>query len=796
MKKYLLVVGIIGALMALLLLVNYWPLLFGDLVLAAPDALIPEATNRALERVQYQTGRYPLWQPWLFSGMPTVEAFSYLSPLYLPNSLLALFRISSLQSQLIHLFFAGTGMYLLLRRFSFSVEASALAGGIFLLNPYFTAMLMHGHGSQLMTAAYMPWMLLATVQLFSNGRIKDLALLALVVGLQLQRAHVQIAWYSWLLMLLFVPFQLGNLRLSGPVTVHRLLLFVAALALGIGMSTAIYLPASQYAAWSVRGSAGSGGGAAWEYAVLWSMHPLETLTLIVPGLFGFGGALYSGWMPFTDFSHYIGALTLFLALYGFSKHWREPLVLFAMIGILTALLLSFGKFFPVLFAPFYAIAPLFSRFRVPSMAMVMFYLLVPILAARGFDGLGSGPDKGMKPKLLRLGAGFAVVMFLLLLFSSFWQQLHQSLFAPPASMAALGPQVLDEQWNVVFGSLLLVGGTGLLAVILYALPLWTPAPWSRLRFLFMVLILVDLLGFNRLIVEPSAAMQPQPASLSGQVVEEALEPDEITSFLAARPRPFRIYPVGPLFGENKFALFGIESVGGYHPAKMKAYDALLRNSENLANLYLLRMLNAGYVVSPVPLDDPELQLLKRGILRLAAGSGQVFVYGLVHPGPRAWFPDRVRVVGDEQELTARMLAADASLSEVFVADADVHADAAMLGSGIFRSGEVHSVSLEPEMVTVDVTASSRAFLVLSELYYPLRWNGTIDGKPLHVVRVNGLLRGMMVPPGRHQIRFAYDRTQFELGMKLSLIATGAVMLLFLGGLVADRRARRGPDPKG
>ncbi len=104
----------------LLLAVVYYPVVFQAMVPAAPDALVPAALDTALQQLQHASGRYPLWQPWVFSGMPTVEAFSYLSGLYFPNSAIAFLHLDGMLLQLIHLLFGGVGCI------SFSVTSQQL----------------------------------------------------------------------------------------------------------------------------------------------------------------------------------------------------------------------------------------------------------------------------------------------------------------------------------------------------------------------------------------------------------------------------------------------------------------------------------------------------------------------------------------------------------------------------------------------------------------------------------------------------------------------------------------------
>jgi uncharacterized membrane protein YfhO len=96
---------------------------------------------------------------------------------------------------------------------------------------------------------------------------------------------------------------------------------------------------------------------------------------------------------------------------------------------------------------------------------------------------------------------------------------------------------------------------------------------------------------------------------------------------------------------------------------------------------------------------------------------------------------------------------------------------------------VTSVSVKPEVMEIQVAAPDEAFLVVSELYYPLRWKVKIDGREASMVKVNGLLRGVKVPSGSREVRFYYDRSGFETGRRISLGAFAAALLLIAGGVV-------------
>ena len=131
-KKILPLLTLFGGYLLLVLLLFY-PLVFQSNTLLAPDSLIPRASTLALDKLQAQTGAYPLWQPWLFSGMPTVEAFSYLSGLYYPNVVFNFFHIDGIVLQLLHLAFAGLGVFFFLRQYGLATLAASFGGAVFIL---------------------------------------------------------------------------------------------------------------------------------------------------------------------------------------------------------------------------------------------------------------------------------------------------------------------------------------------------------------------------------------------------------------------------------------------------------------------------------------------------------------------------------------------------------------------------------------------------------------------------------------------------------------------------------------
>ena len=73
------------------------------------------------------------------------------------------------------------------------------------------------------------------------------------------------------------------------------------------------------------------------------------------------------------------------------------------------------------------------------------------------------------------------------------------------------------------------------------------------------------------------------------------------------------------------------------------------------------------------------------------------------------------------------------------------------------------VSYEHELNYISINKNS-----VSEVFYPLRWNVTIDGEIAEYFKTNGVIRGLIIPKGRHKVTFNYDRSSFNKGIYISL----------------------------
>jgi uncharacterized membrane protein YfhO len=71
--------------------------------------------------------------------------------------------------------------------------------------------------------------------------------------------------------------------------------------------------------------------------------------------------------------------------------------------------------------------------------------------------------------------------------------------------------------------------------------------------------------------------------------------------------------------------------------------------------------------------------------------------------------------------------------------------------------------------------------IFSEVYYSEGWNCYVDGiKTDKIFRANYILRGAIIPPGKHAIEWKFEPESFNTGSTYSLIGSIMLLLIFTG----------------
>jgi len=151
------------ALLAGLVLLFFYPITFGK-VFVSPDSVAPAGFVKVAYQALQTRHVYPLWNPYTFLGMPSFGSLAFVPYAYPPDPIFGFLNVHlgfpDLTWLLAHYLLLGFSMYAFLRAFGTSRGSSILGALTLALTPNLVAVGAFGHGSQIMTAAYLPLLLL------------------------------------------------------------------------------------------------------------------------------------------------------------------------------------------------------------------------------------------------------------------------------------------------------------------------------------------------------------------------------------------------------------------------------------------------------------------------------------------------------------------------------------------------------------------------------------------------------------------------------------------------------------
>ncbi len=742
---------------------------FDDYSFQGGDSLSPKAIKQGIELAEEHYGEYPTWLPWVFSGLPSVHSFQNVSNYYVPNHIITFLHSLGMPwiwNFLFHFIFAGMGVFILLKELKTNTISAFLGGVTFMLMPYLVTMLVHGHGSQMMSTAYIPWVIWAILRLKSNPNILNMGLLTMFVGFQLQRAHVQIAYYTWLMIGLFILFEIILFIKNKDNDISYLKYLIPTLFIGIAMAMWIYYPVMQYTPHSIRGA--TGGGTGFDYATAWSFSIGEMMTWLIPSYFGFGGATYWGNMPFTDYPNYMGILPLVFAIIGV-KHTKGNFKVWLLVSMMFALLLSFGHNFKFLYSLFYNYFPYFDKFRVPVMFLVLVQFGVAVFAGLGINY--SFNSEFNTEKLKRFGFVSGSV------FAFIW--INKLFFVSNLNFGQRSHKILDPMRMEMIHSDILLSSVLIIITLLIGLALskkWLTPSFSH--FLIVGLIIVDLGIVNFKIIEPANDSYRQGTLKHNKFVNAYLSEDSVIKFLKSDTDKFRILPLGALANENRWSAFHLESVAGYHPAKISHYKTLLEDV-GWNNLGVLQMMNVKYLVSPEKIEHPVFELVHTGSLFFQDAYNNTYVYLFKGFTPRAFYVETMTQVEDITGVAKLQNPQFNPIKDSFMYSELTHP------INHSKLSTVKIVDWSPNKISLNIDAKSDEFIVLSEVFYPEGWKIN-DHPDIEIKRVNHVLRGFHISEGEYTLTMVFNPSDLRIGGWISWISICITFGLILFGILPKK----------
>ena len=701
------------------------------------------------QRECFWHGELPFWDPYNNCGVPFLAQWNTM-PLYPPALLYLTLPLGWSLSffSLLHLWFAGLGMYWLARRWTVNPLAAAFAGTVFSCNGFTLNLLMWP--SHMATFSWLPWVVLATESAWREGG-KKIPLAAFAGAMQMLAGGPETIALTWLIagLLWLQGWFLGETP-RGRILWRLPLVAVLVFAL----SAAQLLPFLDLVAHAQRETG---------YTDLrWSMPGSGLANFLVPMAFGTTATegIFFQVSQFWTSSYYLGVGTAWLAvmtLLAWPALSDRRIKLLALLAIL-AVLCAWGDHTP--FYPWLRkLVPQLSFITYPIKFIMVAVFALPLLAATALAKLQETPPGTVNRRLFAVGAVLLGLMGGIVV----WTQ-----NAPPSA----GQAHLALASGISRAAFLAATGGLLFLLTRFRKTQWVPV-------LLMVLAWLDVYTheprqnptappdiYQTDLARRRQAMNPQPELGGSRAMLSPAAVQALTWFAVSDPQNnFLAKRVGGCANAN--LLDNLPKVDGFFSLAPHDFDNLLSHIYGIPNGNWTALEDFMGVSQFSSTNDFLTWQPRRTFLPLVtAGQQPVFL-------------------DDDRTLLALAQNKFTPTNQVFLppeARSLVTVDHP-------TQATVQAAKFTQETVDFTVQAAEPSLAVVAQSYYH-NWRAEVDGHPALLLRANAAFQAVPVPAGTHQVHLSYRDRGFEIGAAISLCMWVNCFVSYL----ALRRRELPPSP--
>ena len=748
-------------------LVLFWPILTRQF-LPGDDQILAGYGFRLFGAEYFREyGKIPLWNPYLFGGLPFVAAMH--GDIFYPTAWLRWIVPTDIGMNLAfaaHIVIAGGSMYAFTRALGTGWGGAVVGGIAYELSGLVAGMVSPGHDGKLFVAALAPLLLLTILRAVRDGRASAYGLMAISIGLSLH-GHPQMSYYLLIVALLWGVWLLF-VSLERPAANRRLKIALAAIgavALGFGIYMIQAMPFYEYIPFSPRAEGGTSGD--WEYATSYSSAPSELWSLFYPEFNGIQQA-YWGENFFKSHTEFVGLVPLALAWLGMRDKQRRPLVIaLSVIGLLF-LLVAFGGHTPF-YRLWFELMPMMKKVRAPGMALL--FTVLPICVFAGF-----GADRLFKGEVSTRQAVIPIAVFGVL----------GLLGAVGVLQSVAEALAIPEQMQRVLANAegLRMGGVRILLIAAVgAGVVWAVASGKVQALVATALLAVVVVGELWSVEQKFFSFLPSAA--------EHYADDEITTELRKQPMPFRVLDAGAYQGSWLMA-HRIPTLLGYHGNQTRFFDQLLggklNQNPNAIQPNIWRLYGVGYIIVGDTINLTGWHKVV-GPTRTAGGVPAVLYKEDSTPSWVRVVPAAAKV--PEAQIIPTILDQRFPVDRIVLFPDTTSVVTAAIGDSMPAASPVQAkvTAWEPGKMTIALAGQAPApsWLVVSENWYP-DWMATVDGQPSPTYRGQFALITVQLPVGAREVTLEFRSRAYERGRMITFISLLAALGLWLVPMVRRRRA--------
>ncbi len=743
-----------------------------------------------------KTGEYAFWSNSMFSGMPS--NYTYSAPIFNIFAYIStIFRLNLSTFHIGILFIYLLGFYIFLTSIGCKPLLSIVGAIAYAFTSYNFIIIEVGHVNKALVMATMAPVLGGVILCYRKKYLWGIITTLIFTGINIMWGHQQISYYLLLMILIlaivYLIYAIKEKTLKDYFISSGILVVVAAIAIAPSLGT--LLSTADYAKDTMRGGSvlqksaegkQESTGLDIDYAFAWSYGKAETMTLLIPNFYGGGSGydigensefynflkkngygsnqaaqaskrapMYWGDQQFTEGGPYAGAIVCFLFVLGLIIV-KGPEKWWLLGATVLSIVMAWGKNFEVINNFLFYHLPLYNKFRVPAMALIMVEVTMAAMAVLALKEIFDHKNNRkiyLKPVYISAGITGGLCLLFALLGGSLmsFSGMMDSQIQHPDMLAAIisdrKSMLSSDAWR---------------SFIFIALA--TGALWYYVNHTFKTTYLIAILGV--LIFADLWTVDKRYLNYDSFVEKKKKEeilPTEADQLILQDKDPnYRVLNLTTsAFQESRTSYFH-KSVGGYSAAKLRRYQDIIDYyfAGNI-NINILNMLNTKYIIVPTQ-QGPQVQTNPTAL-------GNV------------WFVDEIKWVDSPDE----EIEALKEFNPEQTAYIDKKWQSALTGWESLQHEKDSTASIRmtdyanPGNIIYESNSEKPHLAVFSEVFYKT-WHAYIDGEEVPLVQVNYILRGLEVPAGNHTIELKCIDDIYLRGAKISKTASILVGIIILG----------------
>jgi len=716
---------------------------------------------RQLMVEQVKLGAWPLWNPYIFFGMPLMAG---LQPgLFYPLTLiyyLIPFDLAFNYYIIIHYFLAACFMFCFMRHLKASYFASFFSGLIFSFSGYLLSV--SNMNTSMSSVIWLPLVLLFFDK-FLKFKGRYFLGLILCLALMFLGGEPTIIYVTGIVLFFWALVFVEDKREK----IRAVFILAAALLIMACLIAVQLLPFFELSALSNRMTTTQ-----YNIVSLRSFPIREVVGFFMPFFYGnqLRGGSYSpilvgktnqDWL----ISPYLGIIPLIFALFSFFYKKDNKIIWFFMVSAAVSLLTAFGRYTPLYYI-MYKVIPGLSLIRYPVKYLFLTTFSFSVLAGFGYDRA----TKNIKRGALIFAVFFIISALIYLLVNAFQIKIFLLL---KAHYPKLHPFFINVLWaNLQFNiqSLFYLALMIFFCAVLFYIRMKGLVRNYAFGLIIAGMVFFDLLANNSALntpsdprvyheLTPNVKLLMKEAGISRYYYSKEVEQhnrsvygeDYDQSLLDAQDK----LAAARLMSYKLYDAYGYESIELQEHAE---FHSRFFDKKSFKYRSIINMINAKYLADLAPIKLPGLKLKRKNKYYY----GTLYLYENLNVLPRAYIVGSYGLAKRKDVLSA--LADKKFNPKNFIV---LEEDPKIKGGQRYLEAKI--IKYSPDEIIIKAELDKPGFLFLSDTYYP-GWRACVDGREAKIYRANFMFRAVVLEKGRHEVRFVYDPLFFKAGMIISIVA--------------------------